>query len=107
MVYDYDLTIFGDWGYGPEDNRYGVADGDEGVHDASLMYGDPRLEEMLVGDDDEILIGYGYNSDTSYDNEVHVYAGDGDDLVDIHGDWWLYNINGGRGDDTFIVDGGW
>lgn len=101
---DYNLTIFGDWGYGPEDNRYGVPDDVYGVHDASTQYGDPRLEEMLVGDDDVILIGYG---DYDAENEVYVYAGDGDDLVDIHGDWWLYNINGGRGDDTFIVDGGW
>ena len=51
-----------------------------------------------------ILIGYG-NPD--YDEEVTVYAGDGDDLVDIHGDWHDYLINGGRGNDTFIVDGGW
>ena len=29
-----------------------------------------------------ILIGYG---DVDYDAEVRVYAGDGDDLVDIHG----------------------
>ena len=28
-------------------------------------------------------------------------------LVDIDGNWHNYNINGGRGDDTFIVDGGW
>ena len=68
------------------------------------MYGDPRLEEQLVGDDDVILIGYG---DSDEDNTVNVYAGDGDDLVDIHGNWHNYNINGGRGDDTFIVDGGW
>lgn len=98
------MNIFGDWGYGPEDNRYGIDSDDYGELDASLMYGDPRLEEMLVGDDDVILIGYG---DTSEENEVNVYAGDGDDLVDIHGNWWKYNINGGRGDDTFIVDGGW
>ena len=32
---DFDLTIFGDWGYGPEDDRYGVPDGAEGVHDDS------------------------------------------------------------------------
>ena len=50
-----------------------------------------------------ILIGYG---DADYDAEVTVYAGDGDDLVDIHGDWHDYLINGGRGNDTFIVDGG-
>lgn len=50
-----------------------------------------------------ILIGYG---DDEYDAEVTVYAGDGDDLVDIHGDWHDYLINGGRGNDTFIVDGG-
>ena len=68
------------------------------------MYGDPRLEEQLVGDDDVILIGYG---DSDNDNTVNVYAGDGDDLVDIDGNWHNYNINGGRGDDTFIVDGGW
>ena len=36
-----------------------------------------------------------------------VYAGDGDDLVDIHGDWSGYEIYGGRGNDTFNVDGGW
>ena len=51
-----------------------------------------------------ILIGYG---NVDYDAEVTVYAGDGDDLVDIHGDWHDYLINGGRGNDTFIVDGGW
>lgn len=52
-----------------------------------------------------ILIGYG---NPEYDEEaVTVYAGDGDDLVDIHGDWHDYLINGGRGNDTFIVDGGW
>ena len=68
------------------------------------MYGDPRLEEQLWGDDDVILIGYG---DEDYASEVTVYAGDGDDLVDIHGDWHDYLINGGRGNDTFIVDGGW
>ena len=50
-----------------------------------------------------ILIGYG---DEEYDAEVTVYAGDGDDLVDIHGGWHDYLINGGRGNDTFIVDGG-
>ena len=38
-----DLVIFGDWGYGPEDNRYGVA-ADDNTIDESLMYGDPRLE---------------------------------------------------------------
>ena len=38
---------------------------------------------------------------------VIVYAGDGNDLVDIHGDWYGYDINGGRGNDTFNVDGGW
>ena len=51
-----------------------------------------------------ILIGYG---DEEYDAEVTVYAGDGDDLVDIHGGWHDYLINGGRGNDTFNVDGGW
>ena len=38
---------------------------------------------------------------------VIVYAGDGNDLVDIHGDWSEYSIRGGRGNDTFNVDGGW
>lgn len=51
-----------------------------------------------------ILIGYG---DLDYDAEVTVYAGDGNDLVDIHGRWHDYLINGGRGNDTFIVDGGY
>ena len=39
-----DLVIFGDWGYGPEDNRYGIGV-DERTIDETLMYGDPRLEE--------------------------------------------------------------
>ena len=60
---------------------------------------------MLVGDDDVILIGYGDGTDS--DQIVTVYAGDGDDLVDISGNWYEYDINGGRGNDTFIVDGGW
>ena len=57
-----------------------------------------------MGDDDVILIGYGV---TDNENDVTVYAGDGDDLVDIHGDWHSYLIYGGRGADTFNVDGGW
>ena len=96
------MVIFGDWGYGPEDNRYGVA-ADTRAVDETLMYGDPRLEEQLWGDDDVILIGYG---DDNYGAEVSVWAGDGNDLVDIHGDWRKYSIYGGRGNDTFNVDGG-
>ena len=38
---DNDLIIFGDWGYGPEDNRYGIA---ANSIDETLIYGDPRLE---------------------------------------------------------------
>ena len=76
---------------------------ENGSFDRTLMYGDPRLEGQLWGDDDVILIGYG---DSDQDAEVTVYAGDGDDLVDIHGGWHDYLINGGRGNDTFIVDGG-
>ena len=41
------------------------------------------------------------------DVDAYVYAGDGDDLVDIHGQWSYYHIRGGRGNDTFNVDGGW
>ena len=69
---------------------------------------------MLWGDDDIIMLGYG---DPEYfdrndnvimiDVDAYVYAGDGDDLVDIHGQWMDYYIRGGRGNDTFNVDGGW
>ena len=38
-----DLIIFGDWGYGPEDDRYGLENGNS--VDRTLIYGDPRLEE--------------------------------------------------------------
>ena len=43
-------------------------------------------------DDDVILIGYG-NSD--YDHVLRVFAGDGNDLLDIHGNWYYATINGG------------
>ena len=38
--------VWGDWGYGPEDDPYNV----------DLQYGDPTLEPLLQGDDDTMYI---------------------------------------------------
>ena len=39
--------VFGDWGYGPEEDRY----------NDSMQYGDIHLEEKLHGDDEIIIFG--------------------------------------------------
>ena len=62
-------------------------------HNKDDQYGDVRLEGLLIGDDDVIMLGYGDPEalDTDDDSMVpvdagaYIYAGDGDDLVDIHG----------------------
>ena len=89
---DVDLNIWGDWGYGGEGSEY----------DPTMQYGDPRLEEQLWGDDDIILVGEGYGDQTT---NVRVWAGDGDDDVDIAFGWYGHEIFGGRGDDTITFDG--
>ena len=38
--------VWGDWGYGPEDDPYNV----------DLQYGDPSLEPLLQDDDDTMYI---------------------------------------------------
>ena len=38
--------VWGDWGYGPEDDPY----------NKDLQYGDPDLEPLLQGDDDIMYI---------------------------------------------------
>ena len=68
------------------------------------MYGNTD-EPLLWGDDDVILLGYGNNANS--ESTAYVYAGDGDDLVDIHGNWHDTLVHGNRGNDTFVVDGGW
>ena len=66
-------------------------------HNKDDQYGDERLEGLLWGDDDIIMLGYGDPEEELTDSEgnvidtimfdvdAYVYAGDGDDLVDIHG----------------------
>ena len=68
------MVIFGDWGYGAEDDRYGIAPGNQ--------YGDERLEPQLQGDDDIILVIRGDNS-ADETEEAYVFAGDGDDEIEI------------------------
>lgn len=89
---DMDLNIWGDWGYGGEGSEY----------DPTLQYGDTRLEEQLWGDDDIILVGEGYGDMTT---SANVWAGDGDDNIDIAFGWYGHQIYGGRGDDTITFDG--
>ena len=91
---DNDLLIFGDWGYGSESDPYNPA----------LQYGDIRLEEQLWGDDDIIRVGGGYGG-TSETTNARVWAGDGDDEIDISSGWYGHEIHGGRGDDTITFDG--
>ena len=61
------MVIFGDWGYGPEDDRYGI-EAQGRLHDPALIrsQGNPSLstygntdEPLLWGDDDVILLGEG------------------------------------------------
>ena len=40
-----DLVIFGDWGYGPEDDPFGTYTGAK--FDFSSQYGDDRLNSQL------------------------------------------------------------
>ena len=86
-----DLLIWGDYGYGT-DGSFVVAE----------QYGDARLEEQIWGDDDIIRIGKGGGAETS---SARVWAGDGDDEIDIASGWYGHEINAGRGDDTIIFNG--
>ena len=76
-------TIFGDFGYGAEGSRF-----------TGTQYGDTRLEKKLWGDADVIDIGYGYG-----DNDIIVYAGDGDDYIETEYGYKNKTIFGGRGND--------
>ena len=70
-----DLNLWGDWGYGPEDDPY----------DATAQYGDIRLEEQLWGDDDIIRVG---KAGAAGSTTARVWAGDGDDEIDIREGWY-------------------
>ena len=92
---DMDLLVFGDWGYGSEDDPYG----------ATGQYGDIRLEKKLHGDDDIIRVGEGAGAVGSQTTSARVWAGDGDDEIDITEGWYGHEIFGGRGDDTITFGG--
>ena len=70
-----DLNLWGDWAYGPEDDPYNVTG----------QYGDIRLEEQLWGDDDIIRVG---KADGAGTTTARVWAGDGDDEIDIREGWY-------------------
>ena len=78
-----DMLIFGDWGYGPDGDRYALP-----------QYGDTRLEKKLWGDADTILAGVGKNQNT-----LSIFAGDGDDYVETEYGHKIMNLFGGRGND--------
>ena len=84
------ITIFGDWGYGAEGNRY-----------SGPQYGDSGLEKKLWGDADIIDIDDGEGKYT-----INVYAGDGDDYIETEYGAYLQNIYGGRDNDTIRWGGG-
>ena len=91
--------IFGDWGYGLEENPY--------IADRIMQMLDTRREKKLQGHDDIIYTGNGGGAAGGAANiggrPLHVYAGDGDDVVNAGKGWLTSFIYGGRGDDTVTV----
>ena len=88
-MHSFRTIVFGDWGYGPDDDRYG-----------NTQYGDAALEKKLQGDDDIIIFGDSQDTATS---EQIFYAGDGDDQITMGEDYRTSTGYGGRGNDTVYL----
>ena len=91
------VLLFGDWGYGPEDDPYNIS------RENQLQ--DSRLEKKLHGDDDIILTGEGGGVDGG-GAPLYTFAGDGDDVIVVGRDWTNAEINAGSGDDTITIENG-
>ena len=88
-MHSFRTIVFGDWGYGPEDDRYG-----------DTQYGDEALEKKLQGDDDIIIFG---DSQTPGTDEQTFYAGDGFDQITMGDDYTNSFGYGGRGNDIVYL----
>ena len=91
------VLLFGDWGYGPEDDPYNI------FRENQLT--DSRLEAKLHGDDDIILTGEG-GGIAGGSAPIYTFAGDGDDVIVLGKDWARADVNAGSGDDTITVENG-
>ena len=91
------VYLFGDWGYGPEDDPYNL------FRENQLT--DSRLEKKLHGDDDIILTGNGGGINGG-GAPIYTFAGDGDDVIVLGKDWAIAEVNAGSGDDTITVENG-
>ena len=92
------VYLFGDWGYGPEDDPYDL--------NRLNQYTDSRLEKKLHGDDDIILTGDG-GGNYGGGAPIYTFAGDGDDVIVQGKDWAIAEVNAGSGDDKITVENGW